>query len=199
MGQAHVTEPEMTLLADLYPQGQILCFEANKLVGLMLSRILPYQKYAQGHTLAFLEDISHFEDDAQNGDCVYGLDIVVHPDYKAFRLGFRLSSLLIDQIETDNFKSFIGVSRVASFAEYANQYTLEEYVTKVLNRQIKDKALSFHMIACGGLSIIKCIYDFDPKDTASMGCGVLVAFCRVRYDASRPSFKPKQNNLQENW
>lgn len=192
MGGAYVTEEEILLMSELYPQGQILCFVDDVLVGGLTSRVVPFEKYSKPHTQEQIADIDTFVEDARTGDAIYGLDIFVHSEYAGFKIGKKLTKMLCEQIHKDNFKYFLGMSRVSSFAKYA-ELSLNEYVQKVANRELRDAALSFHLLSFEILSIVE---NFNPEDLPSLGCGVIVGK-EMPYDTSRPMWPNRPKFLRE--
>ena len=176
MGEACSTEAEIQLLSELYPKGQILIFVNGVLGGATTSRIVPYTTYFQAHTQADIEDMNRYRNDAQHGESVYALDIFVHPQYRHSNLSLAkvLVKMIVQQVSNDGFKHYFGISRVPNFSEFANTMDLETYAQKVVNRELKDSVLGFHL-SCGA-KIVNHFPHYNPADLPSMGCGVLVEY-----------------------
>ena len=78
-----------TLVAD-FPDGQIVIDDDGVLVGVALSLLVDYATFSNPHKYDDL--IGHREIILNNpeGDALYGLDVLIDPDYRGHRLGRRL-------------------------------------------------------------------------------------------------------------
>lgn len=193
MGGACVTEEEILLLSQLYPEGQILCFVDDVLVGGLTSRVVPFEKYSKPHTQEQIADITTFIEDARTGNSIYGLDTFSHPDYAHLRVGRNMTKMFCEQIQKDNFDWLIGMSRVSSFANYP-ELSLSEYVSKVVAREIRDQALSFHLLTVN--IVLDLAENFNPDDLPSRGCGVVLGKI-LAHDASQPVWPNRPTLLKE--
>jgi hypothetical protein len=173
MGEAYASETEMNLLSELYPQGQLLAFCDDVLVGLLTSRIVPFATYSRPHTQAAIADTDSYVPDARSGNSIYGLDTVAHPDYGHLRIGYRLTKEFHRRLADEQFEWLIGVSRVSSYSEVAAQYSIEDYVARVVRREQKDKSLSFHLLT-GQFDVLSIAPNFNPDDRASQGYGIVM-------------------------
>jgi GNAT superfamily N-acetyltransferase len=190
MGGEFACEKEMTLLSNLYSRGQIVAFVEGKMVGGVISRIVPFESYNRAHTQAQILDLSTYVSDAEEGNALYGLDIFVHADYRRLKLGNALYIKLIEQYESDNFTDFLGASRVSNYANYAKRMSLRTYIEQVKNGEIKDGALSFHLH--NGMEIFDVMYDFNEGDTMSSGCGVAMGVANAKYNPNLPTYKERK-------
>lgn len=185
-GAQYPCEKEMNLLIKLYPQGQWVCLVDGKLAGCTIARIVPFEKYSKAHLLDEILDLDTYESDAENGNAVYGLDVVVHPDYRTLRLGKTLVEHQVNQAFKDNYQFFLGASRVSNFEAFSDQMNLKTYVQKVIDGELRDQALTFHL--GNGMKVLDVMENFNPVDTESGACGVAMAI-------ENPNYKQElQNN-----
>jgi hypothetical protein len=182
-GGESASEEEMNLLSSLYPAGQILAWDGDILAGATISRIVPYNDFNKAHRQADILDLNRYEADARIGTALYGMDIFVHPQYRG-RTGHILYKKLMQVIKDGNFPNFLGASILTDYSRYAHDMSLETYVEKVRTKEIRDGALSFHLNY--GLTIFEVMYDFNPKDTASLGCGVALGYANPAYNPALP-------------
>ncbi len=196
MGGEHASEEEMATLSYLFPGGQIVAMDGELMVGAVISRVVPYALYAKAHTQAQILDLASYVPDAMKGNALYGLDIFVHSAYRHLKVGHHLYNLLLEEFGRHNFTDFLGASRVSCYREYATRMGLEEYVRKVETREIKDKALSFHLF--NGMKVLDVMHDFNPGDEASAGCGVAMGWSNPFYDPSLPIYPERKHcfNIQ---
>ena len=77
-------------LLKVFPDGQI-CVEVNgKVVAVAFSLIVNYERFGDQHTYVEITDNGHFGTHDPKGDVLYGIEILVHPDYQGMRLGRRM-------------------------------------------------------------------------------------------------------------
>jgi len=172
MGSIHSTAEELELLSKLYPQGQILFFKDEVLVAANFSRIVPFAKYKLQHTQADCANLEAFLEDALSGDSVYGLDVIVRPEYQNGKIGKLIVSEFLDRVFKDNFRYMLGISRIVNYHKYIGTYSALEYAKLVKSRKLIDPVLGFHFsYGCG---IIGDSPHFNAADTASAGEGIII-------------------------
>ena len=172
MDGAYATAEELALLSQLYPQGQILFFVEDELVAANFSRIVPFEKYRLPHTQFDCANLDVFLDDALNGDSVYGLDVIVKPDFQSGKIGKRIVQEFIDRVFSDNFAYMLGISRIVNYHKYTDSMTALDYASRVKCREIADPVLGFHFSY--GCEIIGDSPEFNALDKASAGEGIII-------------------------
>lgn len=194
LGGAYATEEELNLLSHLYQRGQIVCLLDDKIIGGTTSRIVPYDVYSQPHSLATCANLDLYESDAMNGDSVYGLDVFVMPEYQNLRIAKQVVEILNKHIFEDNFRFYMGTSRLVNYAEYADKMSIKEYTAKVKNREIYDMALTFHLK--NGVEFINENPNFCKEDIKSAGHGVIIGVPNPSFDPERAIY-PERANIFE--
>jgi GNAT superfamily N-acetyltransferase len=183
IGDVYASEEELQLLSDLYPRGQIVCLVDDKIVGVNLSRIVPFSKYQKPHNQEMCIDQNVFLSETEQGNSVYGLDVFVHPDYQNLKIGKMIVSKFIQNVFEDNFYCMMGISRVVNYSNYVNEMDCETYVQKVINREIKDPVLGFHLSY--GSEFVNVSPNFSDDDHSSAGYGVTIAVYNPNFDATK--------------
>lgn len=187
-------EEEMLLASTLYPRGQIVCLHGDKVVGINIARVVPYARYSQPHTQADCIDLDRYIPDTATGDCVYGLDVCVHPDYQNLKIGQQLVDILIRHTFQDNFYAMIGNSRVVNYPKHQDEMDLATYASKVQRKEIYDAALSFHMR--NGMQFVNINPEFSDDDHESGGMGVTLAIYNPEFDPAQPIYPEREQVLQ---
>jgi GNAT superfamily N-acetyltransferase len=195
LGGDYATEEEMNLLSDLYPRGQIMAFDGKKLVGAVISRVVPFEKFSVAHTQEEVIDLDRYVSDAEEGNALYGLDIFVHADYRSLKLGKMLYDSLYEEFYDDNFEYFLGVSLLCGYAAHATEMSPWEYVKKVENGEIKDPALSFHLY--NGMKVLDVMTDFHEGDIKSNGCGAVIGYQNPHYNEYMPTYEERAAYLSK--
>jgi len=192
---AYAPEEEMCLLHSLYPQGQVVALLEDKIIGINLCRVVPYQVYTQAHTQMDIIDLSRYINDTFEGDCVNTMDIVVSPQYHNLKIGQQLMNIFLARAAfKDNFKAMIGTSRLGSYHLYQHEFPIEEYVQKVCNKELHDAVLSFHLR--NGMEYISVAPNYSPGDKTSLGYGVILTHVNPSYNPNLPTFEERQANVE---
>lgn len=128
----------------VFPEGQLVVLYDGEYVGSCSSVILDYDKYGDDHTF---EDVSIGGRIDQNhtydGDTLYGLDVVVHPDYRKLKLGARLYEERRRICREFNLKRIVIGGRMPNYHKYADKLSPEEYLEEVLKGEIYDPVIRF--------------------------------------------------------
>jgi hypothetical protein len=185
MGALHSTYEELELLSSLYPQGQILFFSDNELIAANFSRIVPYNKYKLRHTQFDCANLDCFLDDALHGDSVYGLDVIVKPEFQSGKIGKQIVSVFLERVFSDNFNYMLGISRIVNYHKYAATMSALDYAHEVKARRINDPVLGFHFSY--GCEIIGDSPSFNKIDVASAGEGIIIGVKNPHYIAFQPA------------
>ncbi len=193
LGSPYAPEEEMVLLNALYPRGQIVCLCDGVLVGATISRIVPSSIYFKAHTQAEIINLEVYEQDAVNGDSLYGMDVFVSAPFQRFKIGKQLVFLLHKVAVADNFYCNMGNSRIPNYAAYAQTMSLQEYALKVKNRELVDAALSFHY--SNGYSYISDNPNFCEDDVKSAGHGINIAVLNPTFNSNLPIYPDRAANL----
>jgi ribosomal protein S18 acetylase RimI-like enzyme len=186
MGSPYVLEQEMNMLSDLYPNGQIVAVSGDEIVGAVISRITDYNVFKQPHTVDYCSDTAVFIPEAKVGDAIYGMDVFVNPNTKHSRIGKKLVNELLQRVFEDNFRVFVGTSRVIGYHKYADQMDCQTYVENVKNRTLFDPVLCFHLSY--GMQTAHITPYFADDDVLSVGHGVHIEMYNPQYNAQLPVF-----------
>ncbi|GAB3739065.1 GNAT family N-acetyltransferase [Spirosoma lituiforme] len=173
------TRLQVDLLHKLHPSGQLTAWVGNQLVGVNLTRKVPAYRYGDGHTEATAFDTTLFVEDAQLADSLYSLDLVVLPSFRKLQIGKALHEQLMQQAFAEGFTYVIGLSRLNGYHRYQQQLSAEEYVQKVLARELTDPSLTFNLqFDPRVMGVVKnCI----PRDTKSCGYAVVLHVINPRF------------------
>lgn len=168
-----------------FPEGQFLAEIDGQVVGYATSIIVQLDDDSQWYTYTEITGGGTFTTHTPSGDTLYGADIAVHPDYRGQDIAGLLYIHRKRLLKRYNLRRMIAYGRIPGFKEYAGKMTVEEYVKKVKNGDLKDSALNAHLKA--GYEVKRVLMDFVGDDSSLNYCTLL--------EMLNPDFKPEKRKI----
>ncbi|MCC2606339.1 bifunctional GNAT family N-acetyltransferase/carbon-nitrogen hydrolase family protein [Planctobacterium marinum] len=180
--------PRHTLerLVKHFPEGQIGVFEGETLVGLAFSLRVDYQKFSNPHTYDDIVDSNDNVKGNDDGDAIYGLDVVIAKSHRGMRLGRRLYDARKDVCRQYNLKGILAGGRIPNYHQHAEQLTPQEYINEVANHAIYDPILSFQL--SNDFRVIRLLRKYIPEDEKSGGFATLLEWNNILYEPAQTVF-----------
>jgi len=80
------TNEQIRSQLEIFPEGQI-CIELNKkIVASSSSLIIDFDLYEESDNWKMLSDSGHITNHDPDGETLYGIEIMVHPNYRGYKL-----------------------------------------------------------------------------------------------------------------
>lgn len=154
MLRAHITK---------FPEGQFVAEIDGWIVGSSTSLRVPLSRALQPHRWTEISGGGHLTTHDPEGDCIYGTEIMVHPDARRAGIAKRLYRMRMKLAEDTNARALITGGRIPGYDRFAATMTAREYVKSVLAGDRGDRTLSAQLAA--GFSVIGVMDDYitDPK------------------------------------
>jgi ribosomal protein S18 acetylase RimI-like enzyme len=163
---------DMEGLREHYPDGQIVAYLGDEMVGVILSLHCRYAQFSQPQKMADIYDPGQFAAHSLDGDSLFALEILVKSNHKRKGIGKMLNAALTATLERNNLRAFIGISRVSGYGALQNEMSVDSYIQKVVAGELHDPSLSYN---CANQMLpTQAIADYYPADLASAGYGALV-------------------------
>lgn len=167
-------------LIDIFPEGQ-LCVEVNgHVVACALSIILHSKKNNIYDSYYEIIDDGKFSKHDIEGDTLYGIEVFVHPDYRALRLGRRLYDSRKELCEQLNLKGIVAGGRIPNYFNYADEMSPRVYIEKVKRKEIYDPTLTFQL--SNDFHVKKILKNYLPEDNESKEFATLLEWNNIYYD-----------------
>jgi predicted amidohydrolase/ribosomal protein S18 acetylase RimI-like enzyme len=163
-----------------FPEGQICIEDKGKVVAAALSMIIDYDEYREPHTYQDIIGDGDFKNHDPDGNCLYGIDIFVHPDYQGMRLGRRLYDARKELCENLNLRGILIGGRIPGYKDYHQEYTPHQYIQKVKRKELHDPVLSFQL--SNDFHIKKVMKNYIPEDKQSRSYGILLEWNNIYYE-----------------
>lgn len=164
---------------EVFPEGQ-LCIELDgRVVASSSSLIVDYQRYEDWHDWTRIADAGYIRNHEPDGDTLYGIEIMVDPDFRGMHLARRLYDARKDLCRRLNLARIVIGGRIPGFGGQPEEMTAREYVEKVTERGLYDPVLTTQV--ANGFVLKALIPDYFPSDTASRGYATHLEWTNLDY------------------
>lgn len=164
---------------DHFPEGQFCAEFEGEIIGSCSSLLLNFDEFDDRHTWQDITDDGYITNHNPEGYNMYGIEIMVHPDYRGMKVGKRLYEARKDLARRLNLKSIIIGGRIPNYHKYADEMSPREYVDEVIRQQIYDPVLSFQLM--NEFRLMRINPNYLPDDKASNSYATLMEWNNVDY------------------
>ncbi|MGK7392916.1 MAG: GNAT family N-acetyltransferase [Candidatus Cyclobacteriaceae bacterium M3_2C_046] len=181
--EEHWSYKQIKKLIKIFPEGQICIDDKEKVIAFVLSIIVDYNKHGDDHTYEQILDNYEFNTHDPDGDVLYGIEVIVHPEYRNMRLGRRLYDARKDVCEKLNLKSIVAGGRMPNYFKYSYKLDPEEYIEKVQSKEIYDPVMSFQI--SNDFLVKKVLTNYMPGDNESRSYATLLEWNNIYYSKKK--------------
>lgn len=166
-------------ILSIFPQGQY-CIDYNgKVVASSCCLIIKRSDYSDTASWGELTDHGMITNHDTYGDTLYGMEIMVDPDYRQMKLARRLYEARKNLVKKFNLKCILIGGRIPNFEKHISKMDVNEYVQKVIDKKIYDPVLTTQL--SNGFVLKRILPDYLPTDTASGGYGTFLEWNNLLY------------------
>lgn len=163
----------------IFSDGQICIEYQGRVVASSSSLIVDFDLHAEWHDWREIADGGYIRNHDSHGDTLYGIEIMVHPDYRGMRLARRLYEARKEVARRHNLVRIIIGGRIPGYGKFADELSPREYVEKVVSRGLYDPVLTTQV--ANGFVLKKLIPNYFPSDTASRGYATHLEWTNLDY------------------
>ncbi len=177
-----------------FPKGQIGAFYDEKLVGYCISLILDLDEYHPHHSWEEISDDGYIRNHDPEGDTLYGIEVVVHPEYQNMKIGKRLYDARKDLCRELNLRRIMIGGRLPNYHKYKDEMDIYEYIHQVRTKKIFDPVLTFQLR--NDFIVKRVIKNYLREDTDSCAYATLMEWANVEYEQSPARFSVKSQPVR---
>tara|TARA_R110002096_G_scaffold134042_3_gene285127 strand:- start:220 stop:1779 length:1560 start_codon:yes stop_codon:yes gene_type:complete len=166
-----------------FGEGQICIEDHGKVVAAAFSLIVDYDKFGDHHTYDQITGDAYLTTHDPRGDVLYGVEVVVHPDYRGMRLGRRLYEARKELCRNLNLKSIVAGGRIPNYQKHAKDMSPQKYIELVKKKKIYDPTLTFQL--SNEFEAKRILDDYYPEDKESRGYATLLEWTNLYYDEQK--------------
>ncbi len=174
---------------NIFPEGQLCVEYDGEIIGACSSLIIHFDEYDDNDTWNELTACGYMTNHDPEGYNLYGIEVMVHPDYRRMKIGHRLYEARKDLARALNLKSIIIGGRIPNYARHASQLTPRQYIEEVIMHNLHDPVLTFQAI--NGFMVKRVNPQFLEGDKAFAHAAVLMEWNNIDYQpkSSKRQFK----------
>ena len=165
--------PEGALIGQInnFPQGQFVVLADDKVVGYCATFRIAGDVALKPHTWTEITGNGYASRHDPGGEWLYGMEVVVDPDYRNYRIGQRLYNERKKPCQRLDLKGIVFAGRLPTLARRVKRFdSVEDYVEQVKQKKQRDPVLSFQLR--NGFEVIGVIPNYLKEDRESLGYGV---------------------------
>jgi len=175
---------------QIFPEGQLVIELEGRIVASASCLIVDSSTHSEWHDWKRSTDDGYIRNHDPKGDMLYGIEIMVDPEFRGMKLSRRLYEARKDIARSRNLTGIMIGGRIAGYGQYADQMTAREYVEKVIGKALVDPVLTPQL--SNGFVLKGLIPDYFPTDSESRGYATFLQWSNFDYvsPTKRQSLRP---------
>lgn len=166
---------------EVFPEGQFVIEIDGRIVGSASSLIVDSSSHSEWHNWSAITDGGHIRNHDPGGDTLYGMEIMVDPEFRGLKLSRRLYEARKRLARDLNLKGIIIGGRIAGYGAHADTMSAREYVDRVITKTLMDPVLTPQL--SNGFVLKGLIPDYFPSDSESRGYATYLEWSNLDYVA----------------
>ena len=163
----------------IFPEGQFALEIDGRLAASASSLIVDSSSHSDWHDWKLSTDNGFIRNHDPQGDMLYGIEIMVDPDFRGLKLSRRLYEARKDLARSRNLKGIMIGGRIAGYGRHADEMSATEYVDRVISKQLVDPVLTPQL--SNGFVLQGLIPGYFPSDTESRGYATYLEWTNFHY------------------
>lgn len=159
----------------LFPEGQCVAVRLNpeETVGYSASLIVRWDDYEDTDTWHDFTDRGMFTNhDPENGRTLYGAEVMVDPSAQRTGVGAHLYRARRRLAMRLGLLRIRAAARLRGYHRHARKMSAQEYVIKVVRKELRDPTLSFQLRE--GFDVVRVVSGYLEHDPESLGCAAVI-------------------------
>ncbi|MEO5642518.1 MAG: GNAT family N-acetyltransferase [Bacteroidia bacterium] len=177
-------------LLTTFPQGQIGVQYDDKLIASSCSHIINFNEYSPDNSWGELTANGFITNHNPNGDTLYGIEIMVDPEYRGMKLSRRIYEARKRIVREKNLARIAIGGRIPNFHKHSQKLSAAQYVEKVMDRKIYDPVLTAQV--ANGFVLKRLLPGYLPADNESCGYATFLEWENINYIANQKANKKQQ-------
>ncbi|MGB6406066.1 MAG: GNAT family N-acetyltransferase, partial [Planococcus donghaensis] len=172
-------EEQLRSHLGVFPQGQLVAELDGTVIGSCSSLLINFDEYDDRHTWDDVTDAGYITNHNPDGYNMYGIEVMVHPEYRRMKVGQRLYEARKELARELNLKSIIIGGRIPNYHKYSDEMSPREYVDSVSRHKVYDPVLTFQLM--NNFQLMRINPNYLQDDVASGKYATLMEWNNVDY------------------
>lgn len=151
----------------IFPEGQFCVEYDGQIVASASSLIVDFEQHEKWHDWKEVSDAGYIRNHDALGDTLYGIEMMVDPDFRGLKLSRRLYEARKQLARARNIRRIIVAGRIPGYGAHADSMSASEYADRVIAKKLYDPVLTAQL--ANGFALRGLIPDYLPSDQASRG------------------------------
>lgn len=164
---------------NLFPEGQIAIEYNGAIVASSSSLIVDFTQYSEWQDWHIIADNGFITNHHFDGNTLYGIEIMVSPDFRGMKLARRLYDARKEVAKKYNLEKIIIGGRIPGFYKYSKKLSVNQYVEKVVSKELYDPVLTTQI--SNGFTLKRLIQNYLPSDKESLGYATFLEWTNLEY------------------
>jgi len=180
-----------------FPEGHMVAVLGDTIIGYCATLVIEESKVMAKHTWREITGGGFGTTHNPQGEYLYGYEVCVHADYRKYSIGQRFYQARRRLCEQLNKKGIVFCGRLPNLAKKIKSVKdPNDYVRRVINREIRDPVVRFHLRQ--GFSYLGIMENYLPWDADSLGVGAQYVWNNPKYSDSSSAKNAQGGRSQEN-
>ncbi len=162
-----------------FPEGQLCVTFEGRIVASSSSLIVDFDHYDAWHNWKEISDNGYIRNHDEEGDTLYGIEMMVDPGYRGLKLARRLYEARKSLVRERNLHSIIIGGRIPGYGDHADEMTAREYIERVMAKELFDPVLTAQL--ANGFVLRRLIPNYMPSDAQSRGYATFLEWTNLDY------------------
>ncbi len=163
----------------IFPEGQLVVEYEGRIVASSSSLIVDFDHYDAWQDWKEIADAGFIRNHDPEGDTLYGIEIMVDPEFRGMKLARRLYEARKELARDRNLRRIILGGRISGYGEHADKMSAREYVEQVMKKNLVDPVLTPQL--SNGFSLKQLIPNYLPSDKESCGYATFLEWINLDY------------------
>ncbi len=164
---------------ERFPEGQIGIEVNSKLVASSCSMRIFFDEFTNNNSWNSITGNGMLTTHMKNGDTLYGIEIMVDPDYQNYKLSRRIYNARKQLVKDKNMKRIVVGGRIPNYYKHCDTMSAKEYVEQVIDKKVSDPVLTMQL--SNGFKLKRIIKDYLPNDKESCGYATFMEWVNLDY------------------
>lgn len=171
------SETQFQNIISIFPEGQLCILINNKIVASSSSLVIDSSRYLETSSWNELTDHGNIRNHTLSGDTLYGMEIMVDPQYRGMKLTRRLYDARKNLAKHYNLRRILIGGRLPNYHRHQKKMSIDNYVNRVIDKKIYDPVLTAQL--ANGFALKRVLPDYLPSDTESAGYATLLEWTNI--------------------